>query len=74
MLEHGADLDGELAFAVATAPQARTNTLRRVGFHLGQTVQRAAVRTYRSVRPNDAFQILKSGGFVVKIGAGQDRH
>jgi len=35
MLEHRADLDSELLFAVATAPQANANTLGRVDFDFG---------------------------------------
>ena len=31
MLKHGADLDRELFFAVATAPQAHPDALGRVG-------------------------------------------
>ena len=35
MLKHSADLYSELFFAVATAPQANTNTLSRVGSDFG---------------------------------------
>jgi hypothetical protein len=74
MLEHGADLDGELAFAMAAAPQAKPNALDRVGSDPGDPIQCATMRANRSVRPKDTLKIGKSLFFVMEVGAGQNGH
>jgi hypothetical protein len=72
VLEHRPDLDRELLLAVAAAPEAEPDSLRRVGGYLGDPVHAAAMRAGFPVRPDDALKVLESLGFVVKFGAGKD--
>src|SRR5437868_988876 len=72
VLEHGADLNGELLLAVATAPKAKPDALFGIGLHLRDPVHATAMRASATVRPDDAFQMLESLGFVVKFGAAEN--
>src|SRR3546814_6684873 len=74
MLKHGADLHGELLFAVAAAPQADANALFRVRLHLGDAVQSATVRANRTVRPHDIFEVGEGGFFAVELGTRSEEH
>ncbi len=83
VLEHSANLDGELLAALATLFQTVANLalgmlLGRLGTDTGQIVHtatdNATMRAGDSVRPDDAFKIFESLGFVVEMGAGKYRH
>ena len=77
MLEHGADLDGELLSALATLFQAVANDAFRVlgaGFLtdarkiIDPATAHAAMRADDSIGPHDAFKERESLGFVVEVG------
>ena len=73
-LEDRADFDGELLLAIAATVQAVADTLLCVRLDLGDTIHAAAVRAARAVRPQNAFNELESGGFIVKVWHGKGRH
>ena len=66
MLEDRADLHGELFAAVIAFLEADTVSL---ALERLDAIGAAAMRAYRTVRPNDGLQKLKSGGFVVEVWA-----
>src|SRR5690606_5375218 len=74
MLEHRADLHGELALAVAAAIQADADALGRVRLDLRDPVHAATVRAHRRSVPDDALQVGESGFFAVELGAGKGGH
>ncbi len=72
MLEHRSNLDRELLFAVAAAPQANPDTLRRIGRNLRDAVHAAAMRAGPAISPNDQLKMLESLGFIVEFRAGKN--
>jgi len=72
VFEHGANLDSELALAMAAAVQTDADTLFRVCLDRSQTINRAAVRAGFSIGPHDAFKIAEGRFFIVEIGLGQN--
>src|SRR5689334_1481635 len=83
MLENGADLDGKLRAAFATLLQAVPHDtfwvlLARLGADASQivhaTADHAAMRARHPSRPDDAFEIRESLGFVVEVRGRKNRH
>src|SRR5687768_10654850 len=83
MLEHGADLSGELRAALATLLEAVADLalrvlLARLGADARQVIDpatmNATVRAGDATGPHDAFKILESLGFVVEVGGRKNRH
>lgn len=74
MFKDGANLDGELLFAVATAPEAEPDALGRVGRYLSDPIHAAAMRARSAIGPNDPLKMLESLGFIVKFGTGKGGH
>src|SRR3546814_20486471 len=76
MLEHGADLHGELLAALATLFQAVADSafrvlLARLAANARQiidtTADDTAMRAANAVRPNDDFEVFDRLGFVVDM-------
>lgn len=74
VLEHGADLGGELTLAIATAMKADTDALGRVGLDLGYAINAAAMRAYGNAAPDDGFEVRESRFLVMKMGSGKNGH
>ena len=74
VFEHRADLHSELLLTVAATPQAETNALGGVGLHLGDAIHTAAMRAYRTFRPDTGFYVIVGGLFVVEVLGGKGRH
>jgi len=69
-LEDGADLDRELLAAIGALPQAEP-ALAEIVVLAGHG---AAVRANRAFGPQQPFEFIEGGGFVVKVGGGQGGH
>lgn len=65
-LEHGFDGSRELLLALAATPKTDPAALNR-----GNPIDSAAMRADRTFRPNQAFQLGVSGGFVVEELGGE---
>jgi hypothetical protein len=83
MLEHSADLDGELLAALTALFQAVANNAFRVlqaglGAHAREIIDpasnRSTVRADNAISPKDAFQKLESLGFIVEVRGRENRH
>src|SRR5688572_18355265 len=83
MLEHSADLDGELLAALTALFQAVANNAFRVfqaGFGadareiIDPAADRSTVRADNAIRPKDAFQKLESLSFIVEVRGRENRH
>ena len=74
VLEHRANSDAELLFAIAATMQADADALLGVGLDLRDPARATAVRAHRAVRPDRAFEVGEGGYFIVEMGAGQDGH
>src|SRR5687768_3985621 len=72
MLEHRANLDGELLAALATGLQADASRLALDLVNLA--ANDATVRADDAVRPDDRFEIFERFGFVVEIGLRENGH
>ncbi len=74
VLEHRADRHPELRFAVAALVKTDADALLRVRLDLADPAGATALRTNRTVRPNDAFEESEGGFFIVKVRAGKNGH
>jgi len=72
-LENRSNLHGERLPALATLLQPKPGRLA-LQFVDAFGVSIAAVGANRTIRPKHAFQIRESGGFIVKVGLGQNGH
>lgn len=66
----GADLDGELLAAVRALPQAKPALAEIVVL----AAYGAAMRAHGAFGPQQPFEFIEGGGFVVKVGGGQGGH
>jgi hypothetical protein len=65
-LQHGPDLDRELALSRSAAMQTDPTTARD-----GDALLDSAFRAYRAIRPKEGFQEFMGSGFILEIRSGQ---
>ena len=74
LLEDGPDPHGELALALAALLQAHPDALLHVGLDGRDAAHAAAGRAHRALRPQNALDLGKGGGFIVEVRGGEDGH
>ncbi len=70
-LEHGADRHAALLSAGVALVEAGARCITAHPLH---ALHSAAMRAHRAMRPNDAFQLGVSGGFILEVGGVKDAH
>ena len=71
LFENGADLDRELLPAIVALPQPYTG---RPASEAAAVIDAATMRADRALRPENAFQLRKGGGFVVEARLVENAH
>jgi hypothetical protein len=71
LFKNGSDLHRELFPAVVALPHADAG---RFAAELAAVIYTSAMRAYRTLWPEDAFQLREGCGFIMEVGLVENTH